>query len=102
MIKIEELKTIGNQKRENEITGTFSCEIFSPYFQKEVKLNFRNSNNAKIENDWNRIYNSIIEFIKLDELRIGWIKDILWEMCVNCFEGTDYGVDPTPILRTAN
>ena len=96
MINADQLKTLGKQNKENEITGTFTCNIFSPYFQKEIKLNFLFSNNVKDENDWNTLTVLINEFIKLDETKIGWIKDILWEMCLNCFEGTDYGFDLNP------
>jgi len=96
MITIEELKANGKQIQENENHGTFTINVLSPYFKKEVRLNFLNQKNVKGEHELLRLVKYHNEFIQLNESKIGWIKEIIWKDYLYSLEGTDYGFDPIP------
>ncbi len=93
MYTIDEIKSKGIQKPNNNIRGQFHLTVESIYFGQQVELIFTNQNNNKSLHDWNTILKQANQFIKLNENVIGWLKDILWENYLYAIEGTDYGFD---------
>ncbi|MEL6987058.1 MAG: hypothetical protein AAGK97_04435, partial [Bacteroidota bacterium] len=91
MLTIQNIESLGTQVPINENIGTYSIVLNSSYFKCDIPLNFENVPNHKNRKDFELLHNKIQTFQKLNEDKLGWMKNILWENCLYAFEGTDYG-----------
>lgn len=99
MYFLNEIKSRGNHIPTSKNLGKFNLNVESKYFGQKVELTFTNQKKDKNIDDWNLILKQINEFVELNEDKIGWIKNKLWENYLYAIEATDYGFEDIPISQ---